>query len=62
MKRHPEMQLIDNLRVETLIEEASQMYAKVSYFQTKRHSQTRFGKDVAFKVNLIVLIHRQPFI
>ena len=30
MKRHPEMQLIENLRVETLIEEASQMYAKVS--------------------------------
>jgi hypothetical protein len=29
MKRHPEMQLIENLRVETLIEEASHMYAKV---------------------------------
>ncbi len=32
MKRHPEMQLIENLRVETLVEEASLMYAKVSPF------------------------------
>ena len=30
MKRHPEMQLIENLRVEKLVEEASHMYAKVS--------------------------------
>ena len=36
MKRHPEMQLIENLRVESLIEEASQMYAKVRNVESKR--------------------------
>jgi hypothetical protein len=35
MKRHPEMQLIENLRVENLIEEASHMYAKVKRCATK---------------------------
>ena len=35
MKRHPEMQLIENLKVEDLIEEASQMYAKVNVCQDK---------------------------
>ena len=36
MKRHPEMQLIENLRVEDLIEEASLLYAKVRRYNWAR--------------------------
>ena len=47
MKRHPEMQLIENLRVESLVEEASHMYAKVSSFYTQSQFSQLLDKIMA---------------